>query len=98
MRYRGSELKQSDENGIHLTLTIKNVGFVVTFLTVSDWTRPGNATAPMLSRPSRSLSLASRKRSFDEDGARRAMGIESGMPSASLPGVALEDLARIAWG
>ena len=75
-----------------------NAGVAVTFLTVSHSMRQGKATAAALGRSSRARSPSFPKRNFDEDSARRALGIESVMPSAAMPGVALENLARIALG
>ena len=46
----------------------------------------------------RRISMASRRRSADEDGARRALGMDGPAPVAMLPGTSLEHLARIAFG
>ena len=46
----------------------------------------------------RRLSVPSRRRSADEDGARRALGMDGLAPVALLPGTSIEHLARIAFG
>ena len=46
----------------------------------------------------RRVSIASRRRSADEDGARRALGMDGLAPVALMPGTSIEHLARIAFG
>ena len=46
----------------------------------------------------KALRAQERRRSGDEDGARRAMGVDTQMPLASPRGTSLEHLARIALG
>ena len=53
---------------------------------------PVSVMAP-LQRP-----IAIQRRAVDEDGARRALGVDLQMPAAVVAGASLEHLARIALG